>query len=88
MDYTELSSLANSDMENDHSVKCEQSSGYSSSAPSKSPEVLRHISSSPSPFTFLSNIKEENNDTSSPLISDNDPMFCIPHKWDVDDDYM
>uniref|UniRef100_A0A8R1TZ48 Uncharacterized protein n=1 Tax=Onchocerca volvulus TaxID=6282 RepID=A0A8R1TZ48_ONCVO len=88
MEYMELSSFTNSDLENDHNLKCEQSSDYSSSGPSKSPDTSRLVSSSPPSFTFFDVIKEEKNDTSSPLITDNDPMFCIPHKWDIDDDYL
>uniref|UniRef100_A0A1I7W313 X-box-binding protein 1 n=1 Tax=Loa loa TaxID=7209 RepID=A0A1I7W313_LOALO len=87
VEHTESSSRANFDLETNHGLKCEQSPDYSSFRALKSPDVSRGFSSSPS-FIFFDDIKEENSGTSSPLITDNDPMFCVPHKWDIDDDYI
>uniref|UniRef100_A0A0R3S0S1 X-box-binding protein 1 n=1 Tax=Elaeophora elaphi TaxID=1147741 RepID=A0A0R3S0S1_9BILA len=83
IEYMEPSSCVNWDLESGHELKCKQSPRYSSCDVSS-----RNFVSTPPSFTFFDDMKEENNDASSPLISDNDPMFCDTHKWDFDDDYI
>ncbi|EJW85679.1 BZIP transcription factor family protein [Wuchereria bancrofti] len=87
VEYEESSSCVNFDMESDHESNCEQLPGYSFCA-SKFSDAPEHFTSSSASFILFDDIKEGNNDTPSLLISGNDPMFCVPHKWNIDDDYM
>ncbi|KAK6102449.1 bZIP transcription factor family protein [Brugia pahangi] len=87
VEYEESASCVNFNMESDHESNCEQLSGYSFCA-SKSSDTAEHFTPSSPSFILFDDIKEGNNDTPSLLISGNDPMFCVPHKWDTDDDYM